>query len=295
MHLSGKTINLISDDYTATIVTMGGAIANLKYKGRHIVMPFQPHTIPIAHQGKILAPWPNRIADGRYTYNNQEYQLPITDVKTNCATHGLVAWKDWVIADMHTSFVELETYVSPIYGYPFLIKLSAHYEVIDGMGLKVDLKALNVGKEEAPFGIGMHPYITCEGLSIDECKLSMPFDECFSNNERKCPESRVKVEDLGFNFKEPSLVGTTEIDHCFIAQNAPHVSTVQLESKKIQVYLKTSAPYIQLFTPAKLNRRCLAVEPMSCPGNSFNNGIGLIRLKEQQYYSLNYLIGALEK
>ena len=97
MHLSGKTINLIAGDYTATIVTVGGAIAGLKYRGHDITLPFNPESVPVAHQGKILAPWPNRITDGKYCFAGHKYQLPLTDVKTMSASHGLVAWKEWVI------------------------------------------------------------------------------------------------------------------------------------------------------------------------------------------------------
>lgn len=295
MHLSGNTINLLSNDYTATIVTMGGAIASLKYMGMDITMPFNPQTIPVAHQGKILAPWPNRITDGKYTFNDKEYQLPITDFKTNSASHGLVAWKEWRISSITQSSLELETYVSPIYGYPFLIALTASYEVIDGMGLKIDITAKNVGKSDAPYGVGMHPYITCDGELIDNCKLTMPFKHVYSLTERLTPDTLVSVDDMDFNFIESKEIGDRCIDHCFLSPDSTRMNTVILENKQLKVYCKTNAPFMQLFTPEKLGRKCLAVEPMSCPANAFNNGIGLITLKEQQYYTLTYIIGALKQ
>lgn len=295
MHLSGNTINLICNDYTATIVTMGGAIASLKYLGMDITNPFSPNTIPVAHQGKILAPWPNRISDGRYTFDNIDYQLPITDFKTNSASHGLVAWKEWNIVSITQSTLELQTYVSPIYGYPFLISLNATYEVIDGMGLKVDITARNIGKNPAPYGVGMHPYITCNGDHIDECKLTMPFKNVFTLTERMTPDELVNVDCMDFNFTSGKVIGQREIDHCFISADPTRMNTVILENQQLKVYCKTNAPYVQLFTPAKLGRRSLAVEPMSCPANSFNNGIGLITLKEHQYYTLTYIIGALKQ
>ena len=276
MHLSGKTINLISEDYTATIVTMGGAIAGLRFHGRDITMPFDPESIPVAHQGKILAPWPNRISDGKYSFEDHDYQLAITELSTMSASHGLVAWKDWHILEMTSSSVALRTYVSPIYGYPFLIRMTARYELVNGMGLRVSVRALNEGPTPAPYGVGMHPYITCNQALIDDCKLTMPFTKCFSLTERKVP-------------------GNTEIDHCFISSEEKRMNTVLLENDDLQVYCKTNVPFVQLFTPAKLGRKCLAVEPMSCPANAFNNKIGLVVLHTQQYYTLDYVIGALEK
>lgn len=295
MHLSGKTINLVSEDYTATIVTMGGAVAGLKYHDRDVIMPFNPQSIPISHQGKILAPWPNRISDGKYFFDEREFQLPITELSTMSASHGLVAWIDWKIQDLTSSSAVLTTHVNPVYGYPFLIKLTAHYELINGMGLKVSITALNEGKVDAPYGVGMHPYITCNQALIDDCKLTMPFTECFTLTERKVPEQKVNVGTMNFDFTQGRKLGTTEIDHCFINPDSRRMTTVSLENEEMQVYCKTNAPFVQLFTPAKLGRKCLAVEPMSCPANAFNNQIGLIVLKEQQYHTLDYVIGALDK
>lgn len=295
MHLSGKTVSLMSNDYMATIVTMGGAIASVRYHGHDITMPFDPESIPVAHQGKILSPWPNRILDGKYTFDQKDYQLPITDFGTNSASHGLVAWKDWRIFDLRSNALVLETYVSPIYGYPFLIKLNANYELIDGMGLKVSITAVNVGKVDAPYGVGMHPYITCDQTLIDECSLTMPFKKCFTLTERKVPDQEVDVAEMDFDFTKKRKLNTIEMDHCFISADKSRMNTVTLENDDIEVYCKSSAPFVQLFTPAKLGRKCLAVEPMSCPANAFNNKIGLITLKPQQYYTLDYVIGALEK
>ena len=295
MHLSGKTINLVSQDYTATIVTMGGAIAGLKYRDRDITMTFNPQSIQISHQGKILAPWPNRISDGRYSFDEREFQLPITELSTMSASHGLVAWQDWQIEDMTNSSAVLVTHVNPVYGYPFLIKLTAHYELINGMGLKVSITALNEGKADAPYGVGMHPYITCNQALIDDCKLTMPFTKCFTLTERKVPDQEVDASSMNFDFTQGRKLGDIEIDHCFLSSDEKRMSTIMLENDELQVYCKTNAPFVQLFTPAKLGRKCLAVEPMSCPANAFNNHIGLITLKEQQYYTLDYVIGALDK
>lgn len=295
MHLSGKTILLQAGDYTATIVTIGGAIASLKYLGHDIIMPWKPESVPEGYQGKILAPWPNRIPDGIYTFANKEYSLPINDKETQCASHGLVAWQEWSIKSMSASGVELQCFIPPQPGYPFLISLQANYELIEGMGLKIDITAQNVGKEDAPYGIGMHPYITIDGQLIDECVLSMPFTRAFALSERKIPTEVVSVDDLGFNFQKPRAMGAVEIDHCFISEGAARMNTVMLENKDLKVYCKSNAPFMQLYTPDKLGRKCLAVEPMTCAANAFNNGYGLITLKEHQLSTLTYIIGAVKQ
>ncbi len=295
MHLSGKTVLLQAGDYTATIVTMGGAIAGLKYMGHDIVLPWKPETVPAGHQGKILAPWPNRIPDGMYTFANKEYSLPINDKETQCASHGLVAWKEWNIQSMSSTSLQLQCYIPPLPGYPFLISLLASYELIDGMGLKIDITAQNVGKQDAPYGIGMHPYITIDGNLIDECVLSMPFTKAFGLSERKLPTEVVSVDSLGLNFQQPRAMGNVVIDHCFISDGAARMNTVMLENKDLKVYCKSNAPFMQLYSADKLGRKSLAVEPMSCAPNAFNNGYGLNILKEHQHTTLTYIIGAVKQ
>ena len=295
MQLSGNSINLVCDDYNATIVTMGGAVASLRYMGHHIIMPFKPDVIPAGHMGKVLAPWPDRLVDGRYLFENKYYQVPVDDIENMTANHGLVAWKEWHISSISPTALVLKTYVSPIYGYPFLIDLSVNYEVINGMGLKVDITATNIGKIDAPYGVGMHPYLTCEGETIDTCRLTMPYKEVYTLNERKIADRLVPVDDLGFNFTSERVIGDTQMDHTFASPDATHMNTVLLENRDLKVYCKTNAPYMQIFTPPFLNRKFLAVAPMSCPSNAFNNGTGLIVLKPRQYHTLTYIIGALKQ
>lgn len=295
MQLNGKIINLVNGDYSATVITMGGGIAALRYKGQDIVYPFNVECLPPLHQGKVLAPFPNVLVDGRYVFNDQEYQLPINDIEHNCALHGLVAWQEWTIVDMWEHELVLEKVISPRHGYPFLVKIQAHYELIDGMGLRVEFKVNNLTEDEAPFGIGMHTFLTCNHHPLNDCLLHLPCDYVFKKDERNRPIGKVAVEDLGFDFHQPREIDEINFNDCFISGNENRLTTVSLEYKRLFVYLKTSAPYIQLFTPEIFKRQALGAEPMSCAPDAFNNGLGLVKLQEHQYFSLNFMIGALEK
>ncbi|MBS2649267.1 aldose epimerase, partial [Salmonella enterica subsp. enterica serovar 1,4,[5],12:i:-] len=49
-------------------------------------------------------------------------------------------------------------------------------------------------------------------------------------------------------------------------------------------------PWLQVYSGEKLNRRGLAIEPMSCPPNAFNSGIDLLLLKPKQQHILFFNI-----
>ena len=48
-----------------------------------------------ARAGQVLAPWPNRIRDGRYTFDGEAHQLALTEPARHNAIHGLVNWARW--------------------------------------------------------------------------------------------------------------------------------------------------------------------------------------------------------
>ena len=73
MHNGGKTIHLQAGNFQAKIVTVGAGLAELTHRGRHIVIPHEPEEMPLAHLGKVLVPWPNRVADGCYQHNGKTF------------------------------------------------------------------------------------------------------------------------------------------------------------------------------------------------------------------------------
>ncbi|MQK61205.1 aldose epimerase, partial [Escherichia coli] len=90
-------------------------------QGCHLVIPHKPEEMPLAHLGKVLIPWPNRIANGCYRYQGQEYQLPINEHSSKAAIHGLLAWRDWQISELTATSVTLTAFLPPSYGYPFML------------------------------------------------------------------------------------------------------------------------------------------------------------------------------
>ena len=54
---------------------------------------------PPGRPGQILAPWPNRIRDGHYTFEGSAYQLPLTEPARHNAIHGLANWSRWRLVE----------------------------------------------------------------------------------------------------------------------------------------------------------------------------------------------------
>lgn len=275
MHSSGKTLVLRAGDYQATLVTVGAGLAELTYAGQHLVLPHSPETLPLAHMGKVLIPWPNRVAKGTWYHNGKWLHLPINDHEGGTAIHGLLAWRDWQITEHTDSTARLTIFLPPSYGYPFALVSTVTYRLDAMQGLLVTLDSQNTGREPAPYGAGAHPYLTCNRMPLDECLLTLP--------------AAIAQGD----FLSPRLLGATQIDDSLRTGTDGQQWEVRLTSRKpsLSVYLRSDQPWLQIYTGEKLGRTGLATEPMSCPPDAFNSGVDLVWLAPQATHRLAFTLG----
>ena len=131
-----------------------------------------PHELVInaVYKSSKLAPFPNRINKGKYSFENQDYEL-LTNMPPH-AIHGLVFDKDFSISKQ--SATESEAFLSLTYqyqgetvGYPFSFDLQIVY-LLNKYGLTMTTHMTNTGKEALPVGDGWHLYFRCPS-NIDDC------------------------------------------------------------------------------------------------------------------------------
>jgi aldose 1-epimerase len=154
--------------------------------------------------------------------------------------------------------------------------------------------ATNVGTKPCPYGSGAHPYLTLGTATIDRLMLVVPGRTVLRSDERGLPIGTEAVEDTEFDFRQPRRIGTTTLDHAFtdLERDQHGLARVELEDPdhgtRVSIWLDESYPYLMLFSGDPLpdvNRRSLAVEPMTCPPNAFRTGDALIRLEPGSSFS----------
>ena len=97
--VSGTPVVLRSGAYEAHIASIGASLRALTHDGRDLVVPFGADEVRPGFRGATLAPWPNRVVDGRYAFAGEEYRLSLTEPRRGHALHGLVAWLDFAVAE----------------------------------------------------------------------------------------------------------------------------------------------------------------------------------------------------
>jgi aldose 1-epimerase len=263
---SGEQYEIRFEDQWACVVEVGGGLRAYSVDGEDVLDGFEADEMCRSGRGQVLAPWPNRIFGGAYTFDGETYQLPLTEPAAGNAIHGLVRWLLWKPREHGVNHVVLEHRLYPQPGYPFALHLELEYR-LDADGLSVTATATNTGDRACPFGLGFHPYLK-GAPSVDELVLHVPASS---------PD----------DFERPRQIGDTALDTTFssLARDADRLVRVQAGGRL--VWFDESFSYVQLFTGDPLPdvaRRSLAVEPMTCPPNAFRTGEGSIRLEPRERF-----------
>ncbi|WP_104163301.1 aldose 1-epimerase family protein [Cryobacterium sp. N22] len=302
--LSGLQYTISHDGYSATIASVGASLRILTWNGRDLVVPFDADEVRPGYRGAVLAPWPNRVVDGSYTFDGVDYQLPLTEPSRSHALHGLVCWTDWTLQARSADSVTLGTTIVPSDGYPHRIALLVTYSLSDD-GLTSTVTAQNLGAGTAPYGTGPHPYLVAGPGVVDDWTLEFPAAAYLTvTPDRLSPVATVPVETTPeFDFRAPRLIGDTFIDHAFaaIARQADGSASVTLTSPAgtgVRMSFGTELPWLQVHTadrPAPERSRIgLAVEPMTCPPDAFSTGEDLVLLAPAASHSAAWTIAAIQ-
>jgi aldose 1-epimerase len=238
------------------------------------------HEVCPASAGKVLAPWPNRIRDGRYSFGGDVHQLALTEPTRHNAIHGLVNWVRWRRVDSTDSSVTLEHDIVPQPGYRWPLALRTTWSLAPD-GLIAEHTATNTGAEPCPFGLATHPYVQVPGVKVDELQLRVPGRSRLLVDGRMLPIGAAKVADTEYDFTRPRAIGGLALDTAFgdLNRESDDRSTVTLtapDGRGVQVWADGGFNWWQVFTGDTLApgryRQAVAVEPMTCPPDAFRSG-----------------------
>jgi aldose 1-epimerase len=284
---SGEQIEIAFAKQRAVIVEVGGGLRSYTQGGRKLLDGYPVDEMSASGRGQVLIPWPNRLQDGSYEFEGRAHRLALTEPETRTAIHGLVRWVPWKVAERGPDRVVMEHLLHPQPGYPFLLALRIEY-ALSAHGLRVRTTATNAGSQPCPYGAGAHPYLTVGTETVDPVILRAPASTMLQSDERGLPVDATSVEGTEFDFRRPRRIGSTKLDNAFtdLERGEHGIAQVELSDPDhdtgVTLWVDESYPYLMLFTGDPLpdvDRRSLAVEPMTCPPNAFRSGEAVIRLE----------------
>lgn len=282
--VSGRQHLLVHGDYVATVASVGASLRELRHRGRDLVVPFEADQLRPKFRGATLAPWPNRVADGRYEFGGVEHQLALTEPDRGNALHGLAVWLEFHTVAESDDTVTLEAVIEPQAGYPWRIAVETTFRLGDD-GLTQSVRTTNLSETTAPVGVGPHPYLVAGPFPLDTWTLRLPADQVLTVTEdRLLPVELVGVEvDPGrFDCREARAIGVVKIDHAFTGlwRDGRGLATVSLAAPDhhgVTMTWDAACPWVQIHTAdlpgaagTPADRLGLAVEPMTCAPDAFN-------------------------
>ena len=284
--VSGEQWTIAADGHQATVVAVGGGLREYTVDGEPVLDGYGEDELCPHGAGQVLAPWPNRIRDGRYTFGGRGHQLALTEPARHTASHGLVRWVRWAPVSVEPDAVTVEYTIPPQPGYPYPVRLRTRWSVGAG-GQLAEHEATNVGTEPAPFGLGAHPYAIVPGAAVDDLTLHLPARNRLLLDGRLLPIGAARVTGTGYDFTAPRPLRGVRLDTAYgdLIRDPDGTTRVRIQAgdgRGVEVWADGAFSWWQVFTgdavPGPRQRRSVAIEPMTCPPDAFRSGRDLITL-----------------
>ncbi len=272
---TGEQYEIASGAYRAVVTEVGATLRSFSVEGRDVVRGFSVEEMSRAGRGQNLIPWPNRIRDGRYTFNGVTQQLALSEPARQNASHGLVRYAPWILIDRKVDAITHRVRIYPQPGWPGTLEAMITHRVGDE-GLTVTVEATNIGAEELPFGYGAHPYLTVGESTVDEVAVTVPASSYLEVDDRLLPTAISPVDGTVYDLRQGPVLGSAKLDTAMtgLARDADGRWRVRLVlgDRYAELWGDETMQWAQVFTGGPSRDSSIAVEPMTCGPDAFNAG-----------------------
>jgi aldose 1-epimerase len=240
----------------------------------------------------IMAPFANRIPDGKYFFQDKLYQIDPIPPKTE-VIHGFTSFEKFEVSEVNVtnSFAEVMLTTKKIRpnvfnGFPFALDISVKYKLED-LKVTVQVIADNVGIDAAPFGTGWHPYLKTSEKGIEHLILTIDAEELIQIDSSLIPLSGKKAyaeidkfPNLDFRSSlaiDKRAINNRVLDNCF-SKLKPYTegnfkSSIFDPENGMQITMFQKGGVTLAYSGDTLmtrKRNSIALEPMQFITNAFN-------------------------
>lgn len=247
----------------ANITPQGASLLELVLNGVEVVAQTKFGNPADVVYGTLLAPWPNRLAGGKFSFHGKNFSYPV-DQDGN-ANHGLVMERQFEVRSLEDHEITFGYRFGEDANYPFEVDLEVCYRLeLDRLVVKAI--ARNHSVSPAPFAIGFHPYV----VSDEPARLKIDVTKAYETNQRMIPVAEHQIDSVDLTL-EPGI----KLDHGFsgslpMARLEDQAKTVLVRNIKGLDHFMVYRPQESILSSA---RSCVAIEPMSAGANQFNTDI----------------------
>jgi aldose 1-epimerase len=296
---TGQQWRIGHGDQEVVVCEVGATLRTYNVGPTPIIDGFGPHEWSHSGRGQVLAPWPNRLADGRYEFNGVRAQAALDEPERRNAIHGLVRWLPWTLQTRHQNQLSLRLQLHPSPGYPFSLLLEMEYHVgRDGLSITTTAHSMDDGP--VPFGLGFHPYLRAGPETIDGAILQLPAYQTLDLDDRGLPTGELTaVAGTERDFTTSRFIGPTVLDAAFteLDRDSEGRAWASLDAPNgasgASLWADPGFTYLMVYTGDTLGdlarrRHAVAIEPMTCPPNALRTGKDLLSLEPGQQWRASW-------
>lgn len=275
-------------DAFAVVPEFGACLLDLQFGSLSVLDGYETPEALVANKWAkniILLPYPNRLRDGVFAHEGTTYQFELTNPDTQNSIHGFgkdapmavdTVWTGNFDAGMTCSWQYLGE--NTAYPFPFTAKMTL---ILRGSNFEIKMSLQNDSNKTIPVGLGWHPYFKMSEKS-NGSSLQMPDCQLIVIDERMLPTGEKTDFDA---FKTLTPINNSTFDNGFYIKNQTKNAETILASERgeLTFWQETGFQkwnFLQVFTPP--HRKSVAIEPMTCNIDAFNNGDGLVMLKPNE-------------
>ncbi|MCC2334738.1 aldose 1-epimerase family protein [Cellulomonas wangsupingiae] len=271
-------------EQVAVVTSVAASLREYRVGDRDVVLPFAVDSIAPAFSGAVLAPWPNRLRDATYRFRGVTYEVPLTEHARLTALHGLVAYERFTPVAVAEDTVTLRHDLVPTPGYPWPLRLDVTYRLGDE-GLTVSVAATNQGADVAPYGVGFHPWLSPGPGPVDACTVQLDAARRVTVDDRLLPVGTQAVSG-DFDLRAGRPLEGVALDDAWVdvtpdAEGLTWATLTGADGRTVAVWADATLPAWQVCTGdgiPGIERRGVAIEPMTCVADAFRTGELLVEL-----------------
>ena len=264
----------ISDDTVKLIVDpkIGGSFLNFSTKIDNCwvdIMRSTPSDFKTSSDTAsfLMAPYPNRIRDGKFTFQGQDYSLRFPEKH---AIHGDVRNRPWQVETIspNAATIQFRSQDFTDINYPFPFSITQSFGVSNS-ALLVQCSLKNEGKTSMPAGCGYHPYFNRALEGADENVL-LRFNTAGiypSTEEVPLPTGMPHPLKPAVNFSALRELDVT-LDACFAGWDGEAEMVWPERKVSLTMHASSNMSRLVLFSPP--GRPFFALEPQSQMTDGFN-------------------------
>jgi aldose 1-epimerase len=235
----------------------------------------------------VLFPFPNRIRDGRFSWQGREYSLPCIDGTKKNAIHGFACRVPWRVIDRggdgESAWVTGEFRCSlddphsrPLWPADHQLRLTIR---LGRAILRVEAVVHNPDTVPLPFGLGYHPYFRLPFAGktpADDCTVEVPGAEFWELNE-SLPTGNRRPVDASRNLNRPRRMGELALDDVLTALPARAARMDGLieraaisgdAGRPMRMFCSPVFREMVVFNPP--HREAFCIEPYTCTTDAIN-------------------------